>query len=177
MASEKKEIKYSEYIIHGAYFLIYGLFKYMPSPIGDFFRKLITKPFSKKMGNVRIYEGATFWYPYNLEIGNDVTINEFVMLNAFGGLIIKDNVRIGHRTSILTSDHITSSKEIPIFKQGVLANPTIIQEDVFIGCNVTILGGITIGNGAVIGAGSVVTKNVPPFSIVAGNPAKVIKTR
>lgn len=55
--------------------------------------------------------------------------------------------------------------------------PTIIENDVWIGMNVIILSGVTIGNGSVIGAGSVVTKDVPPYAIVAGNPAKIIKYR
>jgi maltose O-acetyltransferase len=55
--------------------------------------------------------------------------------------------------------------------------PIVIEDDVWIGARVTILGGVNIGTGAVIGAGSVVTKNVPPYAIVAGNPAKLIRYR
>ena len=59
--------------------------------------------------------------------------------------------------------------------KNIEVSPTIIEDDAWIGVNVIILKGLTIGKGAIIGAGSVVTKNVPPMTLVAGNPAKVIK--
>lgn len=55
--------------------------------------------------------------------------------------------------------------------------PVVIEDDVWIGLRVTILPGVTIGKGSVIGASAVVTKSVPPYSVVAGNPAKIVKTR
>ncbi|NMB83855.1 CatB-related O-acetyltransferase [Candidatus Roizmanbacteria bacterium] len=65
----------------------------------------------------------------------------------------------------------------PKNKDNLTSKPITINNDVWIGSNVIILGGVVISDGAVIGAGSVVTKNVPPYTIVAGNPAKIIKTR
>ena len=99
-----------DYGIHGMYFFIYGFFKYFPSPVGDIFRKLISKPFIKKMGKVRIYEGVTLWYPYRIEIGSHVTINEWCYINGYGTVKIGDNVRIGNRTTILSSDHSWEEK-------------------------------------------------------------------
>lgn len=166
-----------DYIVHGIYCFLYGIFKYLPSPIGDFFRYWSSKPFLKKAGKVRFYEGVTLWYPYNIEIGDNVTLNEWCHLSGFGSIIIKDNVRIGHRCSIVTSAHNYSQKDIPIWKQGLSARAVVINEDVWIGCNVTILPGVTIGRGAIIAAGAIVTRNVPEFSIVGGVPAKIIKYR
>jgi acetyltransferase-like isoleucine patch superfamily enzyme len=64
----------------------------------------------------------------------------------------------------------------PDKKVPTLMKPIEIMDNVFIGCNSTILGGVTIGNNVVVAAGSVVTKDVPPNSVVAGNPAKVIES-
>ena len=69
-----------DYIYHGIYITIYGLVKYIPSPIGDIFRSLILRICLKKYGKVRVYEGVTIWYPYNIEIGRNVTLNEFVYI-------------------------------------------------------------------------------------------------
>lgn len=166
-----------DYIIHGLYFNLYGLVKYIPSPIGDLLRHLIVKIFIKKMGKVRIYEGVTLWYPYRIKLGSNITLNEWVYISGFGGVIIEDGVRIGHRTSIITSDHQFKSKEIPIYKQNIDPGRVIIRKNAWLGCNVTILKGVTVGEGAIVAAGAVVTKDVESFSIVAGVPAKKIGER
>ncbi|HPL95325.1 MAG TPA: acyltransferase [bacterium] len=166
-----------DYFRHGIFFNLYGLFKYLPSPLGDVLRYLIIKIFIKEIGRVRIYEGVTFWYPERIKIGDKVTLNEWVYLNGYGGLTIEDGVRIGERTSIITSDHTFEKKDIPIYQQAIIGSQVIIEKNVWIGCHVVILKGIRIGEGAVIAAGAVVTKDVPSFSVVAGVPAKIIKQR
>lgn len=165
-----------DYLLHGIYFAFYGIIKYMPSPIGDIFRYMVTKLFVKKMGRVRIYEGSTFWYPYNLKIGDNVTINENVYINAYGNIDIGDACRIGNRTIILSSDHCFDNPSEKIYKQGLKKKAVVISDDVYIGASVIILGGVTVGRHSVIGAGSVVTKDVPDNCVVAGNPARVVRT-
>lgn len=169
-----KSYHIKDYVIHGIYFSIYGLFKYFPSPMGDFFRAWISKPFLKSMKKVRVYEGVCIWYPYRIEIGDHVTLNEWCYINGYGTVKIGNNVRVGHRTSILSSDHSWQEKNKEIYKQPIKALATVIEDDVFIGCSAVIMGGIHVGRHSVIGAGSVVTKDVPPNTIVAGCPAKVI---
>lgn len=164
-----------DYLIHGIYFALYGIVKYIPSPIGDVLRYWISKPFVNKMGKVRIYEGTTLWYPYRIKIGNNVTLNEWVYISGYGNVTIGDAVRIGSRTTIISSDHEFGDRNKKIYQQGIKSRGGVtIEDDVFIGTGVIILDGVTIGTHSVIGAGSVVTKNILPYSVVAGNPAKVI---
>lgn len=172
-----KKITIKDYIIHGIFFTFFGIVKYIPSPIGDKLRYWIAKPFVKSMGKVRLYEGVTLWYPYRLKIGNETTLNEWVYISAYGDVEIGDNVRIGHRTSIISSDHVIDDVTIPIKDQGLICGKTSIGSDVFIGCNVTIMQGVTIGNGSVIAAGAVVNKDIPEYSIAGGVPAKILKNR
>jgi acetyltransferase-like isoleucine patch superfamily enzyme len=90
---------------------------------------------------------------------------------------IGNNVSIGANSSILDTDfHPIDALERRINPQKANTAPVHIEDDVFIGMNCLILKGVTIGQASVIGAGSVVTKSIPPNAIVAGNPAKIIKT-
>jgi len=89
---------------------------------------------------------------------------------------IGNNVSIGANTTVIdTNFHPLNSIDRRINPQEGLSCPVKIEDDVFIGMNCLILKGVTIGKGSVIGGCSVVTKSIPPFSIAAGNPAKVIK--
>jgi maltose O-acetyltransferase len=87
-------------------------------------------------------------------------------------IILKDNVVTGHRVEFYTSDH---DPDDPAFSRRDA--PITIEEYAWIGSRVIILKGVTIGQGAVVAAGSVVTKDVPPYAIVGGNPAKFIRMR
>ncbi len=90
---------------------------------------------------------------------------------------IGDNVLIGPNVVIRAADHNFDNIDIPINMQGHRSGRIIIEDNVWIGANVTIIRDVTIGTGSVIGAGAVVTKDVPPYSIAAGVPARVIKSR
>jgi len=173
----KKDFSISDYIVHGVYFTLYGLVKYFPAPLGNILRYWVSKPFLKKIGKCRIGEGCTIWYPYRIEIGDDVTLNEFIYISGYGSIVIEDGVRMGTRTTIITSDHKIGDRNIPIRNQGLVAGAVTIKEDVWIGCNVTVLKGVTIGKGAVIAAGAVVTGDIPEFAIAGGVPAKILRIR
>lgn len=115
--------------------------------------------------------------------GNKIILNkntflgEYVIIYGHGGVEIGENTLIAMHTCIVSSNHTIPNKSEKIRDQPDVLLPTKIGNDVWIGANATVLGGVTIGNGAVIGAGSVVTKNIPPYAIAVGNPAKVIKFR
>lgn len=113
----------------------------------------------------------------SLKIGNNVGINHYCFIGVRGNIIIGDNVIFGPRVNVFSENHNYENTTIPIKHQGVTKSDTVIGSDVWIGSNVSIMSGVHIGDGCIIAAGSVVTKNVEPFSIVGGVPARVIKKR
>ena len=133
--------------------------------------------------------------PYRLfSLGNYSVIESFACINnAVGDVIIGDHTRIGLHNTIIgpvdIGNHVNLAQGITVTalnhnfsdtnkridEQGVSTNPVIIEDDVWVGANAVILPGVTIGSHCVVAAGAVVTKNVPPHSLVAGVPAKVIK--
>ena len=90
---------------------------------------------------------------------------------------IGDDVMIGPNTVLRSSDHGFDSTQVPMNQQPHQPGIIRISEDVWLGANVTVVGNVSIGRGVVVGAGSVVTKDVPEFQIVAGVPAKLIRSR
>ncbi len=138
-------------------------------------RELCAKLIICKCGkNVNIEKGAVL--PSSLELGD----NSGLGLNAriSGKTIIGNNVMMGPNISIFTRNHSFERIDIPMNQQGFSnEKPVVLSDDVWIGANVTILPGVHVGTGAILGAASVVTKDVPDYAIVGGNPAKVLKMR
>lgn len=94
------------------------------------------------------------------------------------GVTLGSHVMMGPDVLIFTQNHQTADTEIPMREQGMAPlKPVVIGDDVWIGARVCILPGVTIGQGAVIGACAVVSKDVPAYSVVVGNPARVVKKR
>ena len=175
--NNKKKHSLSDYVIHGIYYSIYGFVKYIPSPIGDFLRYWVTKPFIQSMGKVKIKEGVTFGFPYYIRIGDEVSINANTLIDGCGGIEIGNFVRIAHNATILSSDHIYGDRNIPIYKQGLRLKKVTIKDDCWIGCNTVILPGVTLNVGSVLAANSVLNKDFDPYQVLAGNPSKVISQR
>ncbi len=117
--------------------------------------------------------------PYNVSIGHHVYINKNCDIITTGSKVsIGNYVMIGPNTTFVAQDHEVSNWEEPmIFGEEYRKRNIIVQDDVWIGANVTILAGVTIYRGAVVAAGAVVTKDVPAYSIVGGVPAKRLKNR
>lgn len=127
------------------------------------------------------FKGSAIIEPYNRISGEPLIIcGDDFYLNAgchlLGEIIIGDHVMIGPKTVIWGRDHGMALGS-PMKSQPHNRKPIIIGDDVWIGASVTILKGVTVGRGSVVGAGSVVTKDVPEYAIVAGNPARLIKYR
>jgi acetyltransferase-like isoleucine patch superfamily enzyme len=108
-------------------------------------------------------------------IGKNCLISEFNVLRGQGGIIIGDNVYTAPKVQILAVNHVYSDPARPIVEQGITAQGIVIEDDAWIGAGAIILDGVRIGRGAVVGAGAVVTHDVPAHTIVAGNPARLIK--
>lgn len=139
-------------------------------------RSFILKKLFKKFGeNVNIEPKVFFFNMSESEIGD----NSGIGMNSFIGTVkIGRDVMIGEGLVAITRNHEFRRTDVPMRIQGFQKDqPVIIEDDVWIGTRVTILPGIKVARGSIIGAGSVVTKEVLPYTIVAGNPAKLIRKR
>lgn len=109
----------------------------------------------------------------DIRVGRNVFINQNCTIYDLGGVEIGDDVMIGPNVSLITSGHpIEPSRR----RDGVTAAPIVIERNVWIAAGVTIIGGVTVGENSVVAAGSVVTKDVPPNTLVGGNPARLIRS-
>jgi acetyltransferase-like isoleucine patch superfamily enzyme len=159
--------------------------------------QLFVNPFFHKKGKRSLICGRTRMdvLPFNpFSIGNDSTIEDFSTVNnGLGAVIIGDHTRIGMSNVIIGPatignqvilaqnvvvsgmNHSYQDITVPIRLQKCTASVITIEDECWIGANVVITAGVTIGKHSVVAAGSVVTRDVPSYSIVAGNPAKIIK--
>ena len=112
-----------------------------------------------------------------LKIGDNSNIGPFAYIGCSGFIEIGNNVMISPRVSIYAENHVFNNTELLIKDQGVSKKMVKIEDDCWIASNSVILAGVTIGKGSVIAAGAVITKDVPPFSIMAGVPAIIISHR
>lgn len=119
------------------------------------------------------------YYTPSIQIGNGVSIGEDAHITCINKIVIGNNVLIGKKVLITDNAHGSSKRDIldiaPINRPLYSKGPIVIEDNVWIGEKASIMPGVHIGKGAVIGANAVVTKNVPPYAIVGGIPAKIIK--
>ena len=109
----------------------------------------------------------------DISVGRNVFVNQNCTFYDLGGLDIADDVMIGPNVSIITSGHPIEPSQR---RNGVIARPIVIERNVWIAVGATIIGGVTVGENSVVAAGSVVTRDVPPNTLVGGNPARVIRS-
>ena len=107
----------------------------------------------------------------NITVGKNVFINSGCCFQDQGGITIGDGALIGHQVVLATLNHDLN----PERRKSMKAAPIVIGKNVWIGAHATVLAGVCIGDNAVIAAGAVVTKDVPPLTVVAGIPAKTVK--
>lgn len=160
----------------------YGFARYLPSSMSKMMkwtksiRYIICRNVFDSCGtNVNVERGAHFANGGGISIGS----NSGLGVNCFvhGPLKIGDNVMMGPDVTILTHTHKIGRIDVPMIEQGFSVAEVVVGNDVWIGMRVVIMPGVKIDNGAVIGAGAVVTKDVPPYAIVGGVPARIIKYR
>lgn len=137
----------------------------------------VRKLFSQLTG-VEVDE--TFWllppfytdFGKNIRVGKNVLINHACEFMDRGGITIEDDVLIGPKVNLITTNHPLD----PSKRKSMISKPIIIKKNAWIGAGATVLPGVTLGENSVVSAAAVVTKDVPPNTVVAGIPAKVIKT-
>ncbi len=111
-----------------------------------------------------------------IRIGRDSLIGEYSVIRGQGGVQIGDRVYTSPFTQIIAVNHVFDDPNRPFVDQGITAQGIVIEDDVWLGAGAVVTDGVKIGKGAVIAAGAVVTKDVPPHTVVGGVPAKIIKS-
>lgn len=111
-----------------------------------------------------------------IQIGRDCLIGEFNVLRGQGGIRIGDRVYTSPLVQLAAVNHVFSDPARSFLEQGITAQGIIVEDDVWIGAGAIVTDGVHIGRGAVVAAGAVVTQDVPPHTVVAGVPARVVKT-
>ena len=112
------------------------------------------------------------WAPWNVATGEFVAIDHDVYLYSVAPIVIGSKVAISEGVFLCTASH-----DISFASRPLTTSPITIGDGAWIGARAIVLPGVTVGEGAIVGAGTVVTKDVPPWAVVAGNPAKIVKWR
>lgn len=176
-----------------------AVFAWIPTPVGIVLRLMAWRWFFKSCGSVRFSTGLSLAGCRNMQIGHGVRIGRGCFITATDGkLVLHESVAlspnvhvgadaglvdigahtaVGPGTVIRAANHCIARQDVPIMHQGHVPGQIIIEEDVWIGANCVITPDVRIGRGSVVGAGAVVTRNVAPFSIVGGVPARLIGMR
>lgn len=140
-----------------------------PEELRALFSQLIGQPVDETFG---------LFPPFYTDCGKNITVGKNVFINSGccfqdqGGITIGDGALIGHQVVLATLNHDLN----PERRKSMKAAPIVIGKNVWIGAHATVLAGVCIGDNAVIAAGAVVTKDVPPMTVVAGIPAKTVKS-
>lgn len=164
--------------LYSMYSYLINILYLMMEIFPPFARNLVFKLVFKKVGKNCLLDYKTFFrYPSRISIGDNVTINRECAL--YASYMVK-NVEIKIGNNVALSPHVrifTATHDYSTLDLDDIAASVIIEDFAWIGGGAIILPGVTIGEGAVIGAGSIVSKNIPPYCVAVGNPARVIKSR
>lgn len=164
--------------------LYYGLadkLPYSPTPLLGAFSRTIRRHVTSRLfeshgDEINIERGAWFGSGKGVRIGarSGIGLDCVIM----GPATLGENVMMGPRCLLVSWSHVTEDLDSPMSQQGMTpADPINVEDDVWIGGHVVVLPGVTVGTGAIVAAGSVVTKDVPPYAVVGGNPARVLGFR
>jgi acetyltransferase-like isoleucine patch superfamily enzyme len=175
-----QELKELWWDIRGRRFLYWQAF-YAPAPaqLGRILRRRLYRKWLKSLGRTtHFHEGVYIRNPHKLAIGENCHIGFQVRIQAGGGVTLGDGVILGPGVSIWSSNHVFANPDIPVFQQGQEFKEVIIEDDCWIGSNAFIMPGVYLGKGSIVSAGAIVgAKRYKEYSILAGNPARVIGFR
>lgn len=152
---------------------------HLPGFAGIAFRARILPRFFEEHGeNIQILDGTKFKGVNKLKVGSNVIIGNDNFIQASGGVTLCDNVMLGPGVKVWSVNHKYDDPDVPIIDQGYHLGPIFIGAGSWLGANVFIMPGVTIPEGCIVSAGSIVHKrSYPPYSIIAGNPCRVIGNR
>lgn len=140
--------------------------------LGVRFRRLLAQHLFKRCGpNFKCFQFTEFSYGYNLEVGDDVVVHRYVLLDDRGG------IALGNRVSISDFANIYSHTHSIVDQKDVTNARTVLEDDVRITYHATVLAGVRVGRNGMVGANAVATKNVRPFHVNVGIPAKSIRVK
>ncbi len=149
------------------------LFRPFTLPVFNPWRLIMLRTFGAQIGSgCKIHASVKIWAPWNLDVGQRTAIGPYVECYNPGKIIIGNKVTISQRAHLCAASHDYLKKENPL-----ITEPIVIKDHSWVAADSFVAMGVTIGEGAVVGARAVVTKNVAPWTVVAGNPAKLIKRR
>jgi len=156
-----------------------AILMHIPGNLGlELRRSIISRYFESCGHEVHILEGVKFRGVHKLRVGDNVRLGNDNFIQATGGVTLGNGVMLGPGVKIWSVNHKYDDLNIPIYEQGYEHEAVKIGDGVWLGANVFVLPGVTIPEGCVVSAGSVVHKKAyPPFSILVGNPCRVVGTR
>lgn len=141
---------------------------------------LVFHPENIELGN-NVYVGHNAilkgYHKNTMRIGDETWIGQQAFLHSAGGIDIGARVGIGPGVRIITSSHVEAGRDVPILSSPIQFAPVIVEDDSDLGVGSVVLPGVRIGRGAQVGAGAVVVKDVPPYSVAVGVPARVMRER
>jgi acetyltransferase-like isoleucine patch superfamily enzyme len=179
MLSYLKQLKWDLSSKYGRLLYYSSFIREIPGIFGEKIRENVYKKYFMECGeNITIYQGVRFRGIHKLQIGNNVHIGVDNFIQASGGVSIGNNVLLGPGVKIWSVNHSSNLLDVPIFDQGYEYSSVEIADDVWLGANTFVMPGVKIPRGCIASAGCVIgKKNYPEFSLLAGNPARVIGNR
>jgi putative colanic acid biosynthesis acetyltransferase WcaF len=169
-----RNYSYWEMIRRILWTIIYPLFRYSPRPCFAW-RRFLLRCFGARIGHqVKFYGSVVITMPWNLSIGDWAAVGEHTLIYNLGQITIGDRAIISQRVHLCAGSHDHTQLELPL---PLLKPPISIQDHAWICADAFVGPGVTIGQGAIVGARGVAVKDVEPWTIVGGNPAKFIKRR
>lgn len=148
-------------------------FRLFVGPVFRYYRSEVLRLWGAKIGRrCAVAASAHIWAPWNLEVGDYVAIGPRADIYNVDKIIMGSNITVSQGSYLCAASH-----DIRQLKKPLKTSPIKLEDSTWIGARAIVLPGVTIGEGAVVAAGAVVTKDVEPWTVVGGNPAKFIKKR
>lgn len=161
-----------EYVLRILWALAGPLFRWSPRPFFGW-RRFLLRLFGAEIGqDVHVYPNTVIYLPWNLTLGDQAAVGEWVLVYNLGRVVIGAQATISHRVHLCAGTHDYSDPSLPLIRSGItIGAKAWICADAFVGP------GREVGEGAIVGAAAVVINDVPPWTIAVGNPAHSIKAR